>query len=253
VTADHPSIDTLADYCAELLSGPAAETVRQHLLGCASCEADADAIRRVPAHLAAAGRSPLTMPDFVERRIDDALRSEDAARASNAVTAVTGITRKEPRLTPSQGRWTMLAAAAAVIVAGTVGVVRELGGGSTGTAPSASTAAHGTLPSAPPIRSVPARQGRGIPTEADKAVGPLTPQNLSSYAAQLSRTLSGKPETRDTPSRTGCAVPSMSASDVVRTGWWLGAPAVVVVHRSIRRVTVLDCRTASTVLYSAGY
>jgi hypothetical protein len=252
VTVDHPSMDTLADYCAELLSGPAADSVRRHLAGCARCASNADAIRQVPALLAAAGRSPLTMPDFVERRIDDALRGEGAASASSVVAAVANPTPDAVRRTGPPARWPLLAAAAAVVIAGTVGVVRELSG-STADSPSASTAAPGRLPSASSGRSVPAQQRPGVPPEADKAGGPLTPQNLSSYADQLSRGVTSRLDARSTPSRTGCAVPSTSASDVVATGRWLGAPAVVVVHRNIRRVIVLDCRTASTVLYSAGY
>jgi anti-sigma factor RsiW len=252
VTADHPSMDTLGDYCADLLPGPAADSVRRHLSGCAHCEANAAAIRQVPTLLAAAGRTPLSMPDLLERRIDDALRRESSTRASHLVAPTETPALRRPRPVSTQRKWPLLAAAAAVIVVGIAGVVLDLGG-STEDSPSASTAPHGRLPSRPSVGSVPGRQATGASGEAAKAARPLSPQNLSSYAVQLSRSTSSRLTARDAPIRTGCAAPHTSAADVVVAARWLGAPAVVVVHLSIRRVTVLDCRTASRVLYSAGY
>jgi hypothetical protein len=138
-----------------------------------------------------------------------------------------------------------------VIAAGIAGgVVKDLGG-STGNSPSASTA-HRPQPSASSVGSAPGGRVPGASNEAAKAGRPLSPQNLPSYAVQLSGR-SSRLTARDAPIRTGCAAPHTSAADVVGAGMWLGAPAVVVVHLSIRRVTVLDCRTASKVLYSAGY
>lgn len=260
MTSDHITLDRLADYCAGLLPSGEADEVTSHLAQCTLCAAQADAVHRVPIFLAAAASDAPPMPESVWRDLDEALREEALRREGDARRqgASSLAARRAAQRPASRGRtrWSLLAAAAAVVaVAGGVAVTRGLGG-SDSTANSAASPARADAASvgsaggrvasqaAPSMRQQPEGQlNRGI----------LSPRNLSQYADQLATTKSGPPASSSDKLAGSCATPRRSASDIVAFSRWEGAPAVVVVSPQARRVQVLDCRTASVLLYSTSY
>lgn len=248
MTTDHPSLDTIADYCAALLPAPEAESLAGHLSHCSHCAANAVAIHQVPTILSGAADAALPMPESVARAIDDALRSETKSRSSVVDLAgrrtSTVATSRASRL-----RRPLLAAAAAVVaVAGIAAVVDGLRGSSGGSAASsaadsADSAANGGQAAA----SAPDQSLKSSPRA-------LSPQNLSAYADRLTRREQRPRVQMGTPKRGGgCAAPRTLASDIAVVRRWETGRVVVVVHPDTRRVTVLDCRTASTELYSTSY
>jgi hypothetical protein len=71
MTEQHVPAERLAAYAAGDLDAPAAVEVEAHVLLCADCRADVDAVRRATAALAAL--PPVTMPDGVAARVDAAV------------------------------------------------------------------------------------------------------------------------------------------------------------------------------------
>lgn len=257
MTAPHPSLDTLADYCARLLSSGDADEVATHLGQCTACAAQADAVRQVPAVLAAAASGAPPMPEAVWRDVEEALRREGDLRGT-APASLTG--RRTAKPFPSWRRpiWSLAAAAAAVVaVAGGIEVVHRLGG-SDSAADSAATRAHhpGGNPhvvaaggAAPPPSAASKRQ------QFDKQLSQrqLSPRNLPGYAAQLAAAPTTSPAFNTSRLSRRCASPESSPSEIVTVSRWEGARAVVIVNPAAQRVQVLDCSTASVLLYSTSY
>lgn len=246
----HPPLDTIADYVAELLPVAEADAVAEHLSGCPRCAADGAAVRQVPAILSGAGHTPLPMPESVKRAVDDALRSESEARASSLVRLADRRTPPAPAHR-SRSRVPLLAAAAAVIaVAGIAGVVRSID-----LSPEANSASSSVKQPRSTVGGAQAAQPSAASTGAfSTSPRSLSPQNLSSYAAGLSRTQPGLDHSStDNLRAAGCTAPHTQPTDLVTVANWRGGPAVVVVSPTTRRVSVLDCASAVTVLYSTSY
>lgn len=76
MTEQHVPVDHLAAYAAGDLDATAALEVEAHVLLCAQCRADAEAVTRATAALASL--EPVTMPAEVAARVDAALAAADA-------------------------------------------------------------------------------------------------------------------------------------------------------------------------------
>ncbi len=268
MTADHPTIDTIADYHAGLLQPPHHESVAAHLSRCADCTAALDAVGEVSTVLAEAGGGVVSMPDDVAHRLDEALRRAAGERAdADRSGAVVPLERPAAAGAPSGGRrrsWPLLAAAAAVLVVVGTAVVGDLDLSPGPSADSsvagraapedasvdaavdgedeqpgaASESAGGQLESEPPVpkqRRLAALSAASLPQYAESLTGPE--QSSGSLA----------------PASEGCAEVPAPADDVVSVARWQGSPAVVVVDPQARTATVFDCETASEVLFRTGY
>lgn len=245
MTTDHPSLDAIADYCGGALADTqAADALGAHLSQCEGCAAAAGTIDDVSVDLAAAAADPMTMPLSVQNRIDDALVRERAG--------VSAVSLQDRRLTPSSAprsgtKWRLLAAAAvAVAVAGYAGVTF-------GSDEQASSASSDRVAGAA-AGGRPATEGSAPASGAMSAPAPraLTPKTLPRYA---SRVVGGTANDGRGEAQLGARCPAASTpmkGQVVRTDRWRGSRALVVVRPAVRRVTVLDCRSAS-VLYSTDY
>jgi len=282
VTADHPSIETIADHLAALLPPEQQASVAAHLSDCADCTAAAEAVDDVSRLLAQTGAETVPMPAGVAAELDEALRSAGEQRAAHEAVGqgatVVPLGRCAPAETPRRSRrsWPLLVAAAAAVVAvGTV-VISDLDlspGGSADssvardalTNPASAGGASAGGASAGGASADPA-QGAGAPAsaaeselnsdnETDSSAAParprltrLSPASLPRYAAGLTRA-----STQDVPVSRRCAPAPAPAGDVISTVRWKGAPATVVVDAEARQAAVLDCETASTVLFRTGY
>ena len=267
MTADHPTVETIADYRAGLLHPPHQDSVLAHLSGCADCTAADQAVAEVSAILADASADVVPMPADVATRLDEALRQAGAERADAARGAtVVPLDRRAPSEASQRSRrrtWPLLAAAAVAVVAvGTV-VIDDLdlspGGSADSSVAGKVQAADGPREGAP--ESAPAAGPPGAasgddegPLETDSAAPSrsrltrLSAASLPKYAERLTLASPSQYQVADR-----CAPAPAPAGDVISTIRWRGAPATLVVDRKARQATVLDCETASTVLFRTGY
>ena len=272
MTADHPSIETIADHLAALLPPEQHASVAAHLSDCADCTAAAEAVDDVSRLLAQTGAETVPMPAGVAARLDEALRSAGEQRAAHEAVGqgatVVPLGRRAPAETPRRSRrsWPLLVAAAAAVVAvGTV-VISDLDLSPGGSADSSVARDAPTNPAQAGDASADSVPGAGAPesaaeselnsdNETDSSAAParprltgLSPASLPRYAAGLTRA-----STQHVPVSRRCAPAPAPAGDVISTVRWKGAPATVVVDAEARQVAVLDCETASTVLFRTGY
>lgn len=255
MTPDHPAIETLADHREGLL--PPAENARvsAHLAACGECSAANDAIAEVSALLADNSTEPVAMPAEVLARIDRAVQEANHERTRNVVTLhrPTAVAARAPRRT-----WPVLAAAAATaaILGGAALANSDLLGGD-GSSPNAASRAQveddaGDVEAA---QGGAAEGGAGGESKDQTQHGMsapsrselLKPSDIAAYATRLARS-----ETGTSVSRT-CAPIRLSGDDVAAGVRWRGGPATLVVDRENRTATVLDCATASRVLFRDGY
>lgn len=269
MTADHPTVETIADYRAGLLRPPHQDSVLAHLSGCADCTAADQAVAEASAILADASADVVPMPADVATRLDEALRQAGAERADAAQGAtVVPLDRRAPSEASQRSRrrtWPLLAAAAVAVVAvGTV-VIDDLDlspGGSADSSVAADAPADDVADDAPgdpaPGAGVPesaAESELNSANETDNSAAPsrsrltrLSAASLPKYAEGLTLASPAQYQVADR-----CAPAPAPPSDVVATVRWRGAPATLVVDRVARQATVLDCETASTVLFRTGY
>lgn len=109
----HPDLETLAELQEGLLERADERRVRRHLASCGECTdalAGLDATRGLLAAL-----PPVTMPDDVAARLDEALADAGPAAVSGAATVVPASTAKRSRWW-SSGTFAGTAAAAAVVL-----------------------------------------------------------------------------------------------------------------------------------------
>ncbi len=258
---EHASAEQVADLLEGNLPAAKAMRINAHLTGCGDCRDLRDALVDVAAVLGAEGASAQPMPSDVAASLHEAIAAANAETRESFVEVVGAVRRPSPR-TP----WTWLAGAAAAVVVVAAGVagVRALpqGGGSADSAASESQvqgrAAAGTPTPVP--GSGAAAQHRGssqsratltpLPSSTPfSAVGPevVRPDSVAAAARRLSTS------SNDTwASLHGrCATPLGSGHFAVVQ--WLGRPAVLDAEPGTRTATILDCRTARTVLYTTGY
>jgi hypothetical protein len=122
MTEQHVPVDRLAAYAAGDLDATAALDVEAHVLLCADCRAEVDAVNRATAALASLG--PVTMPADVAARIEAAL-AEEAAAPSAPVGDVVPMLPKRRR--PSFAGLAAVAAGLALVVAIGVPLVNRAG------------------------------------------------------------------------------------------------------------------------------
>lgn len=261
MTADHPTIETIADYRAGLLQPQHHALVSAHLSGCADCTAASNAVEEVSTLLAEASTDPVPMPEAVAARLDAVLRQAGADRAdTHGADTVVPLERRATAaaLQPTRRRaWPLLAAAAAaLIVVGTV-VIDDLDLSPGGSAESSvagkaaaedaasdgdagATAGGGSAESDGPKKAAPGQH----------RLQPLSPRRLPGYAENLSR--SQAPESASLVADR-CSKVSVPAGDVASVARWEGSPAVIVVDPEARTATVFDCATGSVVLFRTKY
>ena len=127
MTEAHVPVDSLAAYAAGDLDATAALEVEAHVLLCADCRADAEAIQRATGDLTAL--PPVTMPPDVAARIDAALAGEAAPAATPVVVPM-----KAPRKRPSFAGIAAVAAGVALLGAISVPLINGTGGNNAPTA-----------------------------------------------------------------------------------------------------------------------
>lgn len=235
-----PGVHLSAEDLSAVAEGaqPAAEGASEHLLGCAECRADADAITRLVAALAAMDRP--SIPQHVGIRIDAALAREARARAL-AHTAASGApssssaesgpaaaarsTRggapgQRRRWRPSRGLGWGLASLA--VLAGGLTLAVNLVSSNTTTAESSSGSA---------AMSPYASANRGPQQAPDRLSAPTEVPATSPLAMWVKQTLTGeKPDTRiNSPCLADPAFTGESPLHVVN-GTYEGVPATLVIY-----------------------
>jgi hypothetical protein len=179
----HVSAEKLARSRDGDLSRAAARRVTAHLAGCPRCQADADALARLPGLLAATRVPP--MPDHLAARIETALVTESADRAAGSPQrrpvrvragrrsglpswVVTDEQARRRALRPGPARRILATAAAvAVIGGGGYALVSGLGWDNSTSSSSSSGSARG-LPSA-------VASPAAVPSARGSAAGPDSP------------------------------------------------------------------------------
>lgn len=254
----HASVDQVADLLEGLLPAGESMRVNAHLAGCADCRGQRDALLDVTARLAAEGASPEPMPADLAGSLHAAIISASAG------VAAPGAHSADPLPFPRVRRpLSWLAGAAAVVVIAAAGVAGwralphdgaatsssvdgqyranggEAGmGSSSGSGPAAASGRSPDEPLAPstskPLEQVPA----------------LAPGRVAAAARNLASTGNTSYDARPL-AQASCATPAGGAT--VALVRWHGSIAVLAVDISARTATILDCRTAHTVLYSTGY
>lgn len=266
MTANHPTIDTVADYRAGLLPASAQASVGAHLDGCAECAAASDAVAEVSRLLADSAADAVPMPADVVSMIDRALLAAPRERTSEVVplnrpsTAAAG---PAPRRS-----WPLLAAvaaAAAVVVGGAAIANSDLFDSTAessaasdtsverATAPSDAAGGQAEGPGGGALDGGAAGDQQDHLNGKHQAAAPsrlqsLLPSNLSAYATGITRS-SGQV----TPVRKTCAPVRVPEGDVVSGVRWRGAPAILLVDTAKRVAEVYDCGTASKVLFRTDY
>ncbi len=269
MTADHPTIDTIADYHAGLLQPAHQASVAAHLSSCADCTAAVHAVGEVSTILAEAGRGVVAMPDDVANRLDEALRqaADERADADRSGTVVP-LERPAAAVAPSAGRrrsWPLVAAAAAVLVVVGTAVVGDLdlsgtsaGSSVAGDAPAAERAESDGEGGAAAGDAVPEQSDSDLDLLEEGRLERLSPARLPGYADRLAQSpakIDRNFSAASAPCGRVSAGPEVSsaAGDVVSTVRWQGSPAIVVVDPQTRTATVFDCETASVVLFRTEY
>jgi hypothetical protein len=115
MTEQHIPVEELAAYAAGDLDATAAVAVEAHLVLCAECRSDVDAVTKAGAALATV--EPVTMPAEVAARIDEALRAATPAPPTGTVLPMR-------RRRPSLSAIAAVAAGVALLGAVTVPMLR---------------------------------------------------------------------------------------------------------------------------------
>jgi len=255
----HTSAEQVADLLEGNLSAGEAMSVNAHLAGCDHCSDLRDAMLDVTAVLAAEGASVEPMPADIATSLQQAITEASAGAGTLDQGRIDNLPR--PR---SRRPMAWLAGAAAAVVLASAGVagwrtLLQSGAGSSSSAtaqqnqynarhdaaaPTGGAAGSGTRPG--PASSV--ARGRLDPFRPGSGASLLPGQ-----VAEAARTLTGYHRLVEDvqPGTLPCATPSGNGPfAVVR---WHGGPAVLHAEPSTRTATILDCPTASRVLFSTGY
>lgn len=253
MTAGHPTIEAIADYRDGLLAAGQQASVAAHVRRCADCRAALQAVGEVSTILAAASADVAPMPTHVATRLDEALcqavADRDGADRAGTVVPLEGRSLVATPRARHRSRPLLLAAAVAAAVIGGVAIAElDL---STGGSADSSTAQRAAVDANGPGGDADAEleEQKGAPgAAAPFGLHRLSPQTLPQYAEGLAGATQ-----RVTPVADRCAAAPEQGGDVVSGVRWKGAPAIVVVDRAGRQATVLDCETASKVLFRTGY
>jgi anti-sigma factor RsiW len=115
MTAQHLSIDELADAAEGLLDPERAAFAESHIAGCADCRAQSEALHEITGMLRT--EPPLSMPEAVAHRLNDVVAAESARRTDVWKPRPTLGTFGEDLKKPSKSRWALPALAAAAVAA----------------------------------------------------------------------------------------------------------------------------------------
>lgn len=268
MTEQHVPIEDLAAYAAGDLDATAAVAVEAHLLLCADCRADVDAVNAATAALAGTDRP--AMPADVAARIDAALAAEDDD-AHPVVTPMRG------RRRPSWAGLAAVAAGVALVGAIAVPLVTRSGDPATTAADMASperavttrrlssdldysratlagtllNALNGATGSPAPAA---ARAGAGAPAMPNTAPGgTAAPQNEAVTDVALTSTRSLEID----PGRLGACLAALSSElpanakvpEVIDFARYEGQPAIIVAFPTVSRGRV---RPGSLDVFVAG-
>jgi hypothetical protein len=276
VNARHPTIDEIADHNAGLTSAPVDREIAEHLSSCPECRAVEARLNDVADQLASAGTEPLTMPEDVVARLDDALAAAAVEHAAGvpslADRRVTKVSEEQPegqsagRPRP-RGRW-VLGAAAAVVVFAVGGAVLANG------LPGSTSSSDSTAGSADDSRAGAGQSGgggavapentfhAGGEANADGARVPppkLDADSVGAYARDLANAQQAHLPTAATlPRAMRCGIP-VDTTDVAGRNslqayvLFDGDPALLRVKKSPRELTVFSCPGPNRVLYSSPY
>ena len=202
------------------------------------------------------------MPADVAAALDEAIASRAASEPPESPRSQPSASKREP--TPRRTPWVLIggAAAAAVVVLGSIGL-----GGSTGCSRS-DDSAGGDAGSAADSRADSLRRtGVAAPDEDDapgdglQSLAPAKPLDARArcqrFATQAGRQAASDSRTNRTAATSAArrSVRPDAAECRVATprSLWEGEPAVVVVDPTDRTATVFGCGTGSEPLYSTSY
>lgn len=245
----HPPAEQIADLLDAILPASEAMVVNAHLAQCRDCSDLRDALAAVTAVLAAEGAAAEPMPTDVAASVQQALNT--AAERSHSLEARRRdlLRRRWPRLPLA---WLGGAAAAVVLVsagvAGWQGMILHRSG--------SNNASSAESPQQSVVRgghaSLPVGGSAGSGSDASKpSTRPAVPDITPDEVADRARRLAASGGSASPAYEQGCAAPSgIGPSVVIR---WRGSLAVLHVQPGTRTADVLDCRTASRVLFTTGY
>ena len=191
MTADHPSIETVADYRAGLLPEHEQAAVSAHVVSCVDCTAASEAVGEVVSLLTASSSAPLPMPPDVAARLDAALRNAGHEQSDTVVPIGRASTPSAPRR--PRRALPLLAAAAAVVAVTAVAFenLDSLGGGSQAEdASSADSAAAGSPGEAGGARaeSAPDQQDHASgDTKTSSVLDSLNPSTVAPFAERVTK------------------------------------------------------------------
>jgi hypothetical protein len=253
----HPPVDLIADHHEGLVTGAQAVAVAAHLDTCVECRSLVAALDEVADVLAAEGSRTPTMPASVASALDQALARAALERANGIPSLAERREAHGDRPPAAQRRpaWPLLAAAAVVVIATTVGVgvLLEDYGGSTDSSAGAGqadveqrTSGEDAAEAAPSSTSTPESPDVGADPPSVDTVQP-------GELAELARDLDSGTQKPVQPQRS-CATPTKRYGDgPVSLVVFDGGPAVAVLDMKTRTVTILDCDSARTRLFATGY
>jgi anti-sigma factor RsiW len=114
MTAQHLSIDELADAAEGLLDPERAAFAESHIAGCTECRAQSEALHEITGMLRT--EPPLPMPEAVAHRLNNVVAAESAMRTDVGKPKRTLGTFGEDLKKSSKSRWALPALAAAAVV-----------------------------------------------------------------------------------------------------------------------------------------
>jgi hypothetical protein len=246
----HPSLDELADLHEGLLSEERLGAISAHVASCPGCATAAASLDDVRTTLAAAGSTPIAMPESVSATLHDALERAGRERAADVASLTERRTRSRAVTRLGTPRWVAAAAgAAAAVIVGYVGfsVLNDGNGPSSSQADSSTSAGAGAGKAAGTPTAGHATKSLTSPPSGKSSLDFATPRALAGYAAALA----GSDRRGPTAS---CAAPGVDVSRADRAGTirWRGVKALLVVDPARHRATVYACGDA-TRLFSTGY
>lgn len=266
-TPAHPSAETLADLYEGLLDPHQAEQVVSHVADCPICAPLSAAVQSVSATLAAEALDPWPMPADVAALLDDALRVAQVERAAGVpslaarrdahepAVSTAATQRRAPRRRGRRADLVLRAAATLAVVGLGIGGWQLAAHQDNGSTPNALSATG-----SPEHSTGSDKFNRGFSQQDSQRAPVLTPANLPQFARSQhgSWGLAGgtmgstqiTPRTTPGPSGGSCMTPAIGRSVRVL---WHGRPAMLDLLDATRTAQILDCATATHVLYSTHF
>lgn len=248
MTHDHPAIDDLADYSADLLPEQQTAGVRTHVEACAACRDTLDALGDVSDVLGSTPAPP--MPVDVSERLDAAIAAESHERATGVVSLAakrrdaTEGSADRPATRRTNAFRIVGAAAATLVVLGVAGSWLISGDDETTAADGSPSTSSEMTPSS--AQEAPADGGSGVQVVSSD----LTMRTPSDVRDAAERIASGQVGASVAAS---CSLPSGVPSGATSAlTSYRDERAVIMIDASSSRVWVYDC-AGTTRLFSGRY